>query len=297
MSRPTFRNEHFAALALAWTATGVALAEEPAPTQWLERMNQALTTRNYDGTFSHWHGGHVEMLRIIHRVQDGMVSERLASLDGSGREFVRTGARLRCYLQDRSLDRRLPVVAQRDPAAARTGGGGDGLECDAAAARVQDDRPLRPDASGLDRPRRPPGVHRRARLGVGVRRAATCGEGRGVPGGRDRRGRLLVRVLDRRRRRPAATAPSRTRRSGAVGRRHGGVSPPARPGRARPGAAAAPGRGRLSIRTPRPAAPHTPSGAKLPYNPPAAWARGAAACGSTSRIHAAHTPFLHHRAR
>src|SRR5438046_10313722 len=91
MSRPTFRNEHFAALALAWTATGVAPAEEQAPTHWLERMNQALTTRNYDGTFSHWHGGHVEMLRIIHRVQDGTVSERLASLDGSGREFVRTG--------------------------------------------------------------------------------------------------------------------------------------------------------------------------------------------------------------
>jgi len=111
MSRPTFRNEHFAALALAWTATGVALAEEPAPTQWLERMNQALTTRNYDGTFSHWHGGHVEMLRIIHRVQDGMVSERLASLDGSGREFVRTGASLSCYLPDK----RTVVVEQRPP--------------------------------------------------------------------------------------------------------------------------------------------------------------------------------------
>src|SRR5438067_1598407 len=110
MSRPTFRNEHFAALALAWTATGVAPAEEQAPTHWLERMNQALTTRNYDGTFSHWHGGHVEMLRIIHRVQDGTVSERLASLDGSGREFVRTGASLSCYLPDKRT-----VVVERHP--------------------------------------------------------------------------------------------------------------------------------------------------------------------------------------
>src|SRR5437660_5795848 len=74
-------------------------------------MNQALTTRNYDGTFSHWHGGHVEMLRIIHRVQDGTVSERLASLDGSGREFVRTGASLSCYLPDK----RTVVVEQRPP--------------------------------------------------------------------------------------------------------------------------------------------------------------------------------------
>jgi sigma-E factor negative regulatory protein RseB len=72
-------------------------------------MNQALTTRNYDGTFSHWHGGQVEMLRIIHRVQDGTVSERLASLDGSGREFIRTGANLACYLPDK----RTVVVEER----------------------------------------------------------------------------------------------------------------------------------------------------------------------------------------
>lgn len=82
---------------------------DPAPARWLERMNQALTTRNYDGTFSHWQGGRVEMLRIIHRVQDGTVSERLASLDGSGRELIRTGASLSCYLPDK----RQVLVEQR----------------------------------------------------------------------------------------------------------------------------------------------------------------------------------------
>ncbi len=85
----------FVALAIA----GAALAEEPG--KWLERMNQALTTRNYDGTFSHWQGGRVEMLRIIHRVHNGTVSERLVSLDGSGREFIRTGSNLACYLPDK----------------------------------------------------------------------------------------------------------------------------------------------------------------------------------------------------
>jgi sigma-E factor negative regulatory protein RseB len=96
-------------LALAWTVAAATAAEDGAPrnspdftpTQWLERMDHALTTRNYDGTFSRWQGGRVEMLRIIHRVQDGTVSERLASLDGSGREFIRTGASLACYLPDR----------------------------------------------------------------------------------------------------------------------------------------------------------------------------------------------------
>ncbi|HVC31741.1 MAG TPA: MucB/RseB C-terminal domain-containing protein [Steroidobacteraceae bacterium] len=96
------------ALALA-LAAGVASADEPA--KWLERMNHALTTLDYDGTLAHWQGGKVEMLRIIHRVQDGTVSERLVSLDGSGREFIRTGSRLTCYLPDRHV-----VLVERTPA-------------------------------------------------------------------------------------------------------------------------------------------------------------------------------------
>ena len=84
---------------LALAMAGVALADEPG--KWLEKMNDALTSRNYDGTFSHWQGGKVEMLRIIHRVQNGAVSERLVSLDGSGREFIRTGSNLACYLPDK----------------------------------------------------------------------------------------------------------------------------------------------------------------------------------------------------
>src|SRR5579862_1141527 len=101
--------ERFGWLALAMVVATAVAAEEP--TQWLERMNQALTTRNYDGTFSHWHGGKVEMLRIIHRVQDGAVAERLVSLDGSGREFIRTGSDLACYLPDKKT-----VLVEKRPA-------------------------------------------------------------------------------------------------------------------------------------------------------------------------------------
>jgi len=96
-------------LVLALALTGVASADEPA--KWLERMNHALTTLNYDGTFAHLEGGKVEMLRIIHRVADGTVSERLVSLDGSGREFIRTGASLACYLPDKRV-----VLVERTPA-------------------------------------------------------------------------------------------------------------------------------------------------------------------------------------
>ena len=88
---------------LAWIAFILAVATTASadePQNWLERMNQALTTLNYDGVFSHIQGGTVETLRIIHRVQDGSVTERLVSLDGSGREFIRTGSQLACYLPD-----------------------------------------------------------------------------------------------------------------------------------------------------------------------------------------------------
>jgi sigma-E factor negative regulatory protein RseB len=91
-------SEPLALLAFALAVASTAAADEPQ--KWLERMNQALTTLNYDGVFSHIQGGRVETLRIIHRVQGGNITERLVSLDGSGREFIHTGSQLVCYLPD-----------------------------------------------------------------------------------------------------------------------------------------------------------------------------------------------------
>ena len=70
------------------------------PREWLERMNKALATRNYDGTFFHLSEGRIETMRIVHRFRSGRVTERLQSLDGSGREFVRADNELTCYLPD-----------------------------------------------------------------------------------------------------------------------------------------------------------------------------------------------------
>jgi len=87
----------FAVLSLLLGA-GITLAAEPQ--EWLERMNKALTTRNYVGVFTHVRGTRAETLRIIHRVRGRDVSERLLSLDGSGREFIREGDELTCYFPD-----------------------------------------------------------------------------------------------------------------------------------------------------------------------------------------------------
>jgi sigma-E factor negative regulatory protein RseB len=97
----------FAALSLL--LAGVALGAEPK--EWLERMNKALTTRNYVGVFTHVQGSRAETLRIIHRVRGRDVSERLLSLDGSGREFIREGSELTCYFPDK----RTVLVERRAP--------------------------------------------------------------------------------------------------------------------------------------------------------------------------------------
>ena len=101
------------ALSLASTA---AIAAD-TPQSWLDRMNSALTTRNYEGVFSHWQNGGLETLRIVHRVQDGAVTERLESLDGSGRQIVRDGAQLTCYLPDQRT-----VLVEKAPPTLLPGG-------------------------------------------------------------------------------------------------------------------------------------------------------------------------------
>ena len=88
------------ALVSALLAAAPVLAADD-PREWLVKMNDALLGRNYDGTFMHLSSeGRVETMRIVHRVRAGRVTERLQSLDGSGREFVRNNDELTCYLPD-----------------------------------------------------------------------------------------------------------------------------------------------------------------------------------------------------
>ena len=95
---PIARRNTLLVLMLAAVCGGASAAEEPR--QLLERMNQALTARNYVGTFVHVSNSHFSTMRIIHRVEKGRVTERLVSLDGSGREIVGTPNELTCYLPD-----------------------------------------------------------------------------------------------------------------------------------------------------------------------------------------------------
>ncbi len=88
------------ACALLFIATAAQAA--PSAADWLASMEQALRTRHYSGVFVHELRGQSERLQIVHRA--GATSEeRILSLDGTGREFIRRGGELTCYLPDQRL--------------------------------------------------------------------------------------------------------------------------------------------------------------------------------------------------
>jgi len=123
-----------AAAAALWGTWGLALAAAGLPSTqqlavaahagpddprtWLARTDEALATRNYRGVFVHEFAGETETLQIVHRVGSDGLSERLQSMDGSGREFVRRDNQLFCYLPDRRM---VLVEHSPDPGSLLTG--------------------------------------------------------------------------------------------------------------------------------------------------------------------------------
>jgi sigma-E factor negative regulatory protein RseB len=82
-------------------AAAPALAESGQ--EWLTRMGAALNNASYVGEFVSESAGRTERLAITHRVRDGVVSERLVSLSGNGRELVRENDEVVVYLPDQKL--------------------------------------------------------------------------------------------------------------------------------------------------------------------------------------------------
>lgn len=76
---------------------------------WLARMEQAVETMSYEGTFVHIAGGTMETMQVVHRVKDGQVTERLFSRDQPGREVIRNDEKVTCIF----ADQRAVLVEQR----------------------------------------------------------------------------------------------------------------------------------------------------------------------------------------
>jgi sigma-E factor negative regulatory protein RseB len=99
-------------LQFAWLLCALpvaALAEDAR--QWLARMEQAVESTSYEGTFVHMAGDSIETMHVIHRSVDGEVSERLYSRDQPGREILRHNDKVTCIFADQ---RTVLVERRRD---------------------------------------------------------------------------------------------------------------------------------------------------------------------------------------
>lgn len=85
-------------VSLLWALPAVASADDAR--EWLSRMEQAVETLSYEGTFVHMVGNSIETMHVIHRAVDGQVEERLFSRDQPGREILRHNDKVTCIFSD-----------------------------------------------------------------------------------------------------------------------------------------------------------------------------------------------------
>jgi len=77
-------------------AEGTGSAPGRSPAQWLQSIQQAAQRANYTGTIVYQRGDEVRSSRLIHFFDGKTASERVQTLDGRPREFIRQGDEVRC---------------------------------------------------------------------------------------------------------------------------------------------------------------------------------------------------------
>jgi sigma-E factor negative regulatory protein RseB len=87
----------FTLLMLSGFAAAVAA---DTPRYWLDRMAGSSGQVSFRGTLVHMCGGKVDIVEVVHRVEDGSITERVKSLDADGREIIRDAGEVMCILPD-----------------------------------------------------------------------------------------------------------------------------------------------------------------------------------------------------
>ena len=82
----------------ALALTGTAHAD--VALEWLKRAEAAARQQNYSGVYVYHHGEHMEVLRVLHRVNGKGEQEKIEVLDGMPRQFLRINSDVYCHLPD-----------------------------------------------------------------------------------------------------------------------------------------------------------------------------------------------------
>lgn len=91
-------------LALAGLAVAMASPafsrDGGSPNDWLDRMASVVATMDYEGTVIRRKNGRSDALKVVHRVVDGVVHEKVITQEGNGLEIIRRGNEVHCILPD-----------------------------------------------------------------------------------------------------------------------------------------------------------------------------------------------------
>ena len=98
-------------------STSLLRAEENAAV-WLERMQHAAVTQNYQGTFVLTRGDITSTQKIFHRHDKGVEHERILQVDGSTGEVLRKDGAVTCILPENKAVHLEPSAAPGGSAAA-----------------------------------------------------------------------------------------------------------------------------------------------------------------------------------
>jgi len=71
--------------------------------EWLMKINKAAAETNFAGTFVYVHEGKIEAMEVARRIDNGLMQERLYSLNGEPREVIRGMNKVWCYIPDQNV--------------------------------------------------------------------------------------------------------------------------------------------------------------------------------------------------
>jgi len=90
----------FFASAFLLISSAVADQQAVSALTLLNKMGEAIKSSNYFGTLIYTHDGHVESLKIIHKMDEKGESQRIVHLTGAAREVIRKDDVVTCYMPD-----------------------------------------------------------------------------------------------------------------------------------------------------------------------------------------------------
>ncbi|MEX2122531.1 MAG: MucB/RseB C-terminal domain-containing protein [Woeseia sp.] len=86
---------------LLLAGTSATARDRISPDEWLDRMSAAVATIDYEGTVIRRQNGEAQALKVVHKVVDGVVNEKVITQEGNGLEIIRIGNEVHCILPDK----------------------------------------------------------------------------------------------------------------------------------------------------------------------------------------------------